>query len=120
MGQFTANNPNPVLRVEKDGTILYSNVAYEPLLHEWDVQIGAKLPSDIRDYVQRTLAQNVPEKIEVHVEKRTYSVAFHPLPEEECVNIYGFDISYQKETEARLREANEKTQEQSEEFACIQ
>ena len=47
MGQFTANNPNPVLRVEKDGTVLYSNVADEPLLHEWGVKVGAKLPSDI-------------------------------------------------------------------------
>jgi PAS domain S-box-containing protein len=114
--QFTANNPNPVLRAGKDGTVLYSNEASEPLLHEWGVVVGAKLPSDIRDFVQRTLAQNIPEKMEVQVEKRTYLVTFHPLPEEECVNMYGFDISDQKEIEARLREAYEKIQTQSEEL----
>ena len=38
MEQFPANNPNPVLSVANDGTVLYSNVAGEPLLHEWGVK----------------------------------------------------------------------------------
>ena len=38
MEQFPAINPNPVLRVGKDGTVLYSNEAGEPLLHEWGVE----------------------------------------------------------------------------------
>ena len=32
-------------------------------------------------------------------------VSFHYLPEEECVNIYGFDIGEQKELEVKLRES---------------
>ncbi len=82
-------------------------------------RVGAKLPSDIRDYVQRTLAQNVPEKIEVQLEKRTYLISFHPLPEEECVNIYGFDISDQNKTEEPLREAYEQIQVQSEKLHVL-
>ncbi len=35
-------------------------------------------------------------------------VVFHPLPEEQCVNILGFDISEQKEIEETLRESEEK------------
>ena len=35
MEQFPAKNPNPVLSVGKDGTVLYSNDAGESLLHEW-------------------------------------------------------------------------------------
>jgi len=108
MEQLTVANPNPVILVEKDGTIIYSNVAGEPLLHEWGVIVGAKLPSDIRDFVQRALVQNISEKIEVQVEKRTYLIAFHPLPEEKCVNIYGFDISECKELEGKLRKSEEK------------
>jgi len=41
--QFPATNP--VLSVGKDGTALYSNVASKPLLHEWGVRVGEKLPS---------------------------------------------------------------------------
>jgi PAS domain-containing protein len=32
-------------------------------------------------------------------------VVFHPSPEQECVNIYGFDISDQKELEEKLQES---------------
>jgi PAS domain S-box-containing protein len=105
MEHFPAKNPNPVLSVDKDGTVLYSNEAGEPLLQEWGVGVGGKLPSCIRDFVQRVISRNSPEKMEIKVEKRVYLIAFHPLPEDECVNIYGFDISDQKELEEKLRES---------------
>ena len=106
--QFLANNPNPVISVEKDGIIRYSNRAGEPLLHEWDVEVGEKLPSCIGDFVQKVISRNSPEKMEVKVGKRVYLVTFHSLPEEKCVNIYGFDISDQKELEEQLRKSEAK------------
>jgi len=63
--QSPAINPNPVLSVAKDGTVLYSNEAGKPLLREWGIQIGEKLPSVIGDSVQRVLYLNSPEKMEV-------------------------------------------------------
>ncbi len=107
MEQFPAKNPNPVLSVSKDGTVLYSNGAGEPLLHEWGVEVGEKLSSNIGDIVRRVISRNIPEKTEVKAGKRVYFVAFHPLPEEECVNLYGFDITDQKELEGKLRESEE-------------
>ncbi len=103
MEQLPAKNPNPVLSAGKDGTVLYSNEAGEPLLHEWDVREGDKLPPYIGNLVQRVISCNIPEKIEVEAGKRAYSLTFHLLPEDECVNIYGFDISDQKELEGKLR-----------------
>ncbi len=44
MEQFPAKNPNPALSVGKDGKVIYSNVVDEPLLHEWGVGVGEKLP----------------------------------------------------------------------------
>ncbi|AKB77481.1 sensory transduction histidine kinase [Methanosarcina horonobensis HB-1 = JCM 15518] len=108
MEQFPAANPNPVLRVEKDGTLLYSNEAGEPLLHEWGARVGKKLPSCIGDLVKRVICRNSPEKMEVKAGTRVYLVSFHPLPEDESVNIYGFDISDRKELEEKLRESEEK------------
>ena len=103
MEQFPEKNPNPVLSVGNDETVLYSNRAGEPLLHKWCMEIGEKLPSYIGDLVQRVISRNSQEKLEVKVGERVYLVEFHPLPEEECVNIYGFDISDQKELEKILR-----------------
>ncbi len=108
MEQFPATNPHPVLRVEKDGTVLYSNKAGEPLLNEWGVGVGEKLSSCIGNFVEEVLSRNSPEKVEVKVGERVYLVDFHPIPEEGCVNIYGFDISGQKELEEKLRESAEK------------
>jgi hypothetical protein len=105
MEQSSATNPNPVISVGKDGTVLYSNAAGEPLLHEWGVVVGEKLPSHIEDFVQRVIYRNSPEEMEVKAGKRVYLVAFHPLPEEECVNIFGFDISDQKELEEKVQES---------------
>ncbi len=108
---FLAKNPNPVLSVARDGTIIYSNEAGESLLHEWGVKVGEKLPSNIGDIVQRVLTRNNPEKIEVKVGKRVYLFIFHPMPEQECINISGFDISDQKELEERLQESERKLSE---------
>ncbi|AKB75574.1 sensory transduction histidine kinase [Methanosarcina lacustris Z-7289] len=116
MEQFTANNPNPVLRARKDGTVLYSNMAGEPLLHEWGMVVGGKLPTDITYFIQKVISQNIPGKTEVELGNSKYIIAFYPLPEEECVDMYGFNICEQKETETLLREANEQIQIQSEEL----
>ena len=102
MDQFLAKNPNPVLSMRNNGIVLYSNVAGEPLLNAWGVRIGERLPSCIGDFIQRVVLQNSPESMEVRVGNRVYLISFHPFPEEECVNIYGFDISDQKKLEERL------------------
>ncbi len=60
---FYAKNPNPVLSVAKDGIVLYSNEAGEPLLYEWGVKVGEKLPSSIGEIVQSVISRNNPEKL---------------------------------------------------------
>jgi PAS domain S-box-containing protein len=106
--QFPAMNPNPALSVANDWTVLYSNRAGEPLLREWGVAVGEKLPSYIGDIVKNVISLNSPEKTEVNVGNRVYLFVFHPLPEQECVNISGFDISDQGELEEKLRESENK------------
>ncbi len=114
--QFPATNPNPVLSVGKDETVLYSNIAGKPLLHEWGVVVGEKLPSFIGKFVQRVISRNIPEKMEVKVGNKVYLITFHPSPKEKRANIYGFDVSDQKELERKLQKAYENLQVQSEEL----
>ena len=103
--QFPAKNLCPVLSVAKDGTVLYSNEAGKPLLFEWGIEVGEKLPSSIGDVVQKVIFQNSPEKIEVKAGNIVYLVMLYLLPEQEFVNISGFDISDQKEFEEKLQES---------------
>lgn len=105
--QSQAINSNPLLSIGKDGTVIYSNEAGEPLLNEWGVEVGERLPSYIGDIIQRVIFLNSPEKMEGKVGKKVYLVVFHPLPEQECVNISGFDISDQIKLEGELWESEE-------------
>ena len=91
-----ARNLNPLLSVANDCTVLYSNKAGEPLLHEWSVKVGEKVPSNIGEIVKRIISLDSPEKLEIKVGNRIYLVIFSPIPEKECISISGFDISDQK------------------------
>ncbi|AKB44223.1 PocR ligand-binding domain-containing protein [Methanosarcina vacuolata] len=102
---FPSTNPNPVLSVTNDCTVLYSNKAGETLLHEWGVAVGEKLPSYIEGVVKNVVSLNKPEKIKVETGKGVYLVRFYPIPEEKRVNIYGFDISDWREFEEKLPES---------------
>ncbi|WP_292387296.1 PAS domain S-box protein, partial [Methanosarcina sp. UBA5] len=106
--QNPATNSNPVLSIDKNGCIVYSNEAGNLLLNEWEVKIGDKLPSSIIDLVQKVITQNNPEKMEVRAGKRVYLIVFHPLPEQGCVNISGFDISDQKKAEEETKDSEER------------
>jgi PAS domain S-box-containing protein len=117
--QFPALNSNPVLSVAKDGKVTYSNKAGEPLLREWGVRVGEKLPSCIVDLVQGVISRNSPEKIEVNLGKKLYLIVLHPLPEKECVNISGLDISNQKKLEEKLRLLNEELEVKSRELSKV-
>ena len=80
MEQFPANNPNPVLSVANDGIVLYSNVAGEPLLNEWGVEVGEKLPPHIGDFVQRVISRNLRKKWKLKWEIEYTWSHFTPYP----------------------------------------
>lgn len=102
MEQLAFQNPNPVLRAEANGKIIYSNPAGEALLSRWDIEVGEKLPHSIENLIKRVITRADPEKIEVRMGKKVYLVAFHPVPGKERVNIYGFEISGQKKLGEKL------------------
>lgn len=106
--QSSAMNPNPVLTVAKDSTVIHTNEAGELLLMEWGLSTGEKLPALLRDFVQRVVLQNIPEKIEVEIERKVYLLFFQPLPTEEHVTVFGYEISNQKKLKESLRECEEK------------
>ena len=59
----TPANANPVLSVNRDGSVLYSNEAGNLLLNEWGVEVGEKLPLNIVDLVQRIFTRNNSERL---------------------------------------------------------
>ncbi len=107
LAKFPSENPNPVLRVAKDGAIIYANEASLPLLSSWGCQEGQPLPHDWCQFTLGVLCSGSNEEIEVEVGNRMFSLTFAPVVDAGYVNVYGLDITKRKRAEEALRESEE-------------
>jgi len=96
LARFPAEDPSPVLRVAKDGTILYANNASSVLLEAWDCHIGQRLPEYWRAAVSDALSDDGTQEVEVELNSHTLSITVAPIPEAGYVNLYGRDITAHK------------------------
>ncbi|WP_281085397.1 PAS domain-containing protein [Methanosarcina acetivorans] len=103
-----SENPNPVLRVEKDGKVLYANRAACFLLEHWGIKDGTELSQTLRQGIRRVLSQKKPENFEISIGEATYALMLYPRPEDEFIDIYGFDISFRVRAEDKLRSQHER------------
>ena len=92
LARFTAENPNPVLRIHRDGRVLYGNARSEGLLSAWQAS-AADATSRWRDLVEQAFAQGETINVEHTVGKQVYIFAIAPVLEADYVNIYGRDIT---------------------------
>ncbi len=105
--KLQTRKPIPVIKVANDSTVLYSNEIGDLILHDWKTKVGEKLPLTIDEIVQRVISQNYPEKMEIR-NGNIYSISLNYFPEDECVNIYRFDVSGQKELEEKVMGGEDK------------
>jgi len=106
--KFPSENPNPVLRIAKDGVILYSNDASSALLKVWHYQEGQALSGRWHRYVTEALHSGRRRQAEVECEGRIYFLTFAPVTEADYVNVYALDITKRKWAEEALRESEER------------
>jgi PAS domain S-box-containing protein len=105
LARFPFENPNPVLRIERDGKINYANPASESLLRFWNCTVGEYLPLDWRERVVNAVRYNTSTIVEVECEERFYSIMVVPILEAGYVNFYGRNITKRKQTEEALQES---------------
>ena len=79
LGRFSAENPNPVLRVGKDGAILYANQASRALLALFNGQVGNLLPPFLRQLLAGEKDEPGPRTIEVEAGGRVFSFTLTPI-----------------------------------------
>lgn len=102
MREFVLNNPDPVLRVGKDGTVLYSNKAGKFLLETLKSQVGEKAPAEILKTARRVALRERPAQTELKAGEKVYSITLTPsLPCEGTV-ISATEITSLKKAEERL------------------
>lgn len=93
---FFSENPNPIIRAGREGTILFANEAAFPLLESWGMEKGKKLPLKVINIIAAVFEKKERAELEFQGEEKSYSITFQPVFEEDAVDLYGFDISGQK------------------------
>ncbi len=104
---FPEENPSPILRVVRDGTLLYANRAAKPMLENWRADYGKDFPEQLFHCMESSFKSEIPGECEVSAMGRTISFVVVPLPERGYVNLYGRDITLRKLAEEALRHAKE-------------
>jgi PAS domain S-box-containing protein len=106
LAKFPGENPNPVLRVDRAGAILYANESSRRMLGPGLAEKGRSLPPEWLALTERAMAAGRSEAAELPIEKRTWLVTAAPVSGEEYANLYVVDITERREKENELARLN--------------
>ncbi len=90
--RFPDRNPNPVLRVDGKGVLIYANTASEPIVRALGLATGEALPADFYSKV-RAACSGLSDPIEVRGEGRIFAIRPVDIPEFGFTNLYGTDVT---------------------------
>jgi class 3 adenylate cyclase len=102
--KFPDRNPNPILRIDRDGRILYANRPSLGLLAGLGLDVGDRLPEELRSALAKRAAVDDPEPVEVETSGSAYALVPVEVPEFGVINVYGTDITAARERERLARE----------------
>lgn len=103
LAKFPDENPNPVLRISKDGKVLYANKASQAILKSWKTKQGQLLTGKPMEFVRNVFQTKRQIKSEFELDARIFMLTFEPILPSNYVNIYGLDITELKLAEKELR-----------------
>lgn len=104
LARFPSENPNPVLRIAADYTLLYVNPGTCIVFEECGCPVETSVKDkEWRRLVTAALTSNTILSEDFHYGSRSYSFMFTPVKDAGYVNVYGLDITERKKAEDTLR-----------------
>ncbi|MHB9050219.1 MAG: GAF domain-containing protein [Pirellulales bacterium] len=102
VAQFPDQNPQPVVRIDREGTVLYANCSSVALSGEFRCQIGQRVCESFARLVREALDSGQVTPMDVESGGRVFSLLFAPIPDSGYVNLYGRDVTDRKLREDRI------------------
>ncbi|MGB2601553.1 MAG: PAS domain S-box protein [Candidatus Omnitrophota bacterium] len=105
LAKFPSENPSPVLRVDKDGKVLYANESAEGMLKNWNTGVGKNASDTWTKLISEAIRTGEDTVEEAEVDGRIYSVHVAPVIDGGYANLYAHDITQRKRAEEELRDS---------------
>ncbi|MBC8869068.1 MAG: response regulator [Planctomycetes bacterium] len=105
LARFPSENPHPVLRIARGGSILYANAAAGPLLASLCAGTTGPLPAEWQQLTADALQHGVRRQIDVAHEERIFSFFIVPVTEADYTNWYGRDVTERRQAVDEARRA---------------
>jgi class 3 adenylate cyclase/PAS domain-containing protein len=99
VARFPEMNPNPVLRVSREGVLLYANSASAEFLAHLAARPGDPLPPTISTGLRAILDGEATGPFEARSDGRTYALTPVLVEELDLVNVYATDVTARKAIE---------------------
>jgi class 3 adenylate cyclase len=94
ISRFPDDNPNPVMRIDADGHLIYANPASEGILRTLGISVGEPVPAEtIARFDAVALERGFAEFV---AERRTYAVWPVPIRDLNFTNLYGMDVTAER------------------------
>jgi class 3 adenylate cyclase len=98
--KFPDQNPNPVFRISTDGILAYVNPAAEDLISGLGGALGEPFPQPWRDDLRAAAMEGQRRSVHAHSGGRHFELLAVDVPEFQFTNVYGTDVTAQRQLEA--------------------
>jgi two-component system, LuxR family, sensor kinase FixL len=103
LARLTEENPQPVMRIAADGTLVYANAGSQPLLDSWGISLGQRVPPRWQERAQEALRTGRQGSTEARSDQRIYAVTIVPALEGHAT-MYGVEITDLRRVQRALRD----------------
>jgi PAS domain S-box-containing protein len=98
LAKLVSECPHPVLRISKDGLILYANKESSIVLETWKCQVGQHLPQPFLDRARSIYESGVKSEFDLDcTDGSRMRVILNPDLEEDYLNVYGLKSNSSQE-----------------------
>ena len=102
--KFPDENPNPVLRLTREGRMTYANPVSVLVRKALGAEVGDTLSPEAFERISGALADGQAGTVEVEADGRIYALRVVRVYEFDSINLYGTDITAARQVEAFSRE----------------
>ncbi|NUM89733.1 MAG: hypothetical protein HUU37_11050, partial [Bdellovibrionales bacterium] len=93
---FVDEHPYPILRLSRDGRVLFANPASLPVLLEWGAEAGGLVRREVVDIVRGVLESGVSVTQEMRFGNTYLELICSPSCSGDFLNVFGHDVTAQR------------------------